>query len=887
MLEQFPVRREQKAIELPHFPTRLQAVIWRNWGLVPVERLAPVLQATVEQIADMAVLMGLEANPPVQPYWLTNGYITIIRANWHLLSYDQLLLLLDWEEDRLAFALKEDDFLWIKLGSFKPYTEPVVYRPLQDDERKRTGQMALAMGKFFPPEGREEYQRPFAFVQELRQPPAARRSGYDARAEGSRVRRPAGTVQVTAAWEVRIGDVRQSSDELDAFVDRFIVSCERDWGFRPAYVHAHSSDAANDLALETESGRGIHLRIVSDIALLAESHAIEVSETSIDITAVDPIGLLRGLQWLTQSMARNGGPYVPLGTVRRATRFDLRYVYSYFGVYGDPFTDEEQDPYPDGLLERLSELGVNGIWLQSVLYSLVPWEKAPHLSVGWERRVAGLRRLVERAAAFGIGVYLYMNEPRAMLLPFFDRYPEFKGHEKDHEACLCTSVPEVQQLLKHQVASLFREVPRLAGLFTITASENLTNCYSKAKETNCPRCASRSAEEVVAEVNRLIAEGARSVKPDVRILCWNWGWVNWERDKMHRAISLLPDHVSVISTSERSKTTLIAGVAGAVSDYSISVVGPSEMSQGVWRAARERGLSAVAKAQVNNSWENAAVPYLPVLDQIDEHLRNLLQEGVSGLMLSWTLGGYPSLNLELAASYYWDHSSVEGISEKEEALTGKYGMAAGKKIVQACASFSKAFREFPFHVRMLYRGPQNVGPANPLYLAPTGYDSTMVCYPYDDVHAWRSIYPPSVFAAQLGKLSRGWQQGLRQLERAKALVPPTRQSAYRDLESVAHAAWIHFHSAWLQTRFYLQRERMLKTKSERLKAELAGKMAEIVKEELELARRLHGLMQRDARIGFEASNHYFYTAQDLREKTLNCLNVLEQLEQVQFTLGRK
>ena len=45
-------------------------------------------------------------------------------------------------------------------------------------------------------------------------------------------------------------------------------------------------------------------------------------------------------------------------------------------------------------------------------------------------------------------------------------------------ATLCTSVPEVQKYLVEAVAFICRAVPGLAGFFTITASESLTNCWS-------------------------------------------------------------------------------------------------------------------------------------------------------------------------------------------------------------------------------------------------------------------------------------------------------------------------------------------------------------------------------------------------------------------------
>ena len=55
-------------------------------------------------------------------------------------------------------------------------------------------------------------------------------------------------------------------------------------------------------------------------------------------------------------------------------------------------------------------------------------------------------------------------------------------------------------------------------------------------------------------------------------------------------------------------------------------------------------------------------------------------------------------------------------------------------------------------------------------------------------------------------------------------------------------------------------------------------MKKCAREELSLASELAEIARRDSRIGFEASNHYLYTLNDLREKVLNCLWILEQLE---------
>ena len=42
-IENLPRGDARPALDFPHFPTRQQAFVWRNWGLVSTERLAAVL----------------------------------------------------------------------------------------------------------------------------------------------------------------------------------------------------------------------------------------------------------------------------------------------------------------------------------------------------------------------------------------------------------------------------------------------------------------------------------------------------------------------------------------------------------------------------------------------------------------------------------------------------------------------------------------------------------------------------------------------------------------------------------------------------------------------------------------------------------------------------
>jgi hypothetical protein len=91
-------------------------------------------------------------------------------------------------------------------------------------------------------------------------------------------------------------------------------------------------------------------------------------------------------------------------------------------------------------------------------------------------------------------------------------------------------------------------------------------------------------------------------------------------------------------------------------------------------------------------------------------------------------------------------------------------------------------------------------------------------------------------------------------------------AALSDLMNVAESAYCHFRSTYLQIRFV-----RLRDSGDR------QTITDILGEEIELARRLVEVVMRDSRIGFEASNHYYYTIADLKEKILNCEFIKNQL----------
>ena len=721
MKHELPKIQKSPVIPIGHFPTRMQCFIFRNWEMLEPRVLGDVLGCDADTVIALAAEMGLPTPPNVDPAWLTKGYITIIRANWHLCTYAQIAFLLGISEDQLAYILREDDFLSVRLGNFKPEVPPLSYAPLTREEREQTKHICRVVRAAF---------------EEMPHHPA------------------------------------------------------KPFDFRPYFASV--------------------------------------------------------------------GQYPAMDTADADMRFENRIVYSYCALYGDTFADRTliDESFPDELLSAYQSLGVTGVWTQAVLYTLTPYPFAPALSEGWEKRQAGMRYLVEKLAKYGLKLFLYMNEPRAMPESFFEHYPQLKGHVgRDGYTSLCVSAPEVQNYLRGASRSLNEAVPGLGGYLTITASENQTNCYSHAtKETcTCPRCKEKDPSDIIALTNRLLYEGASAVNPDFRVLAWSWAWNGREPDMTHHVIEKMPAGVSVMGVSEEAVKKNIGGVETSVIDYSISVEGPGDYALDTWRHAQKHGHGAYAKLQLGVTWEISSVPCVPAYEKIRRHLTGIIERGcVNGIMLGWTLGGFPSPTLRLAQAFYADK---ERLPDAKELYGMMFPTADVDALTDAFVRLSDAYDAYPFHIGTAYVGPQQVGSSNLLYPQKTGYAATMTGIPYDDIGGWRAIFPQDVYVSQLKRLSDGWHEGTLALARAARRCDDVHLTS---LVRWAHAIDCHFRSMYNQCLFVIRRDEdgMIDTAVAAEEAMLAAKLLELSCE--------------DPMIGYESANHYFYHRNHLLEKLVNC-----------------
>ena len=634
----------------------------------------------------------------------------------------------------------------------------------------------------------------------------------------------------------------------------------------------------SDAASSTGPG-SISLIVDPTLGTVAESFEIRSQEGGVEVLAPSHAGLRQAVYHLQELLEDRAGPFLPIGTIRRVRRMDPTYLYSYFALYGDPLMEADIDPFPEGYLDKLGRIGVNGVWLQAVLRNMAPSSEFPEFGEGWQTRLARLRELVERADRFGMKLFLYLNEPRAMPAEFFTRYPDIKGtYEPKYPDffAMCTSVPRVREWISDSLKHIFDEVPGLGGVFSITLSENLTNCYARGQVQFCPRCPKRKGWEVVSEVIQTFRDGVRRSSKSAEVIAWDWGWgKDWVRNGADavKIIQNLPSDVRVMSISEWHKEVNRGGFATRVGEYSMSVVGPGPRARKHWTAARQRGLSTMAKVQLNCTWEISAVPYIPVPNLVDEHMRNLVAEGLDGLMLSWTVGGFPSPNLQAAKEYYYWPTSDRKDGLLRIAVL-RYGKQAASLIQQAWTQFSEAFQEFPYGIS-IYFIPTQHGPANLLRLTETGYPSGMILFPHDDFKKWIGPYPVEIVQSQFAKMAEAWNQGLTSFRKALDLVPQNRSAQARKDLGIAETCHLHFQSVADQVRFYMLREELNKGRGN--KKSLLSEMERLTRNEMEAARKQYRLARQDSTIGFEATNHYYYRPLDLAEKVINCDHVLRAL----------
>jgi hypothetical protein len=128
------------------------------------------------------------------------------------------------------------------------------------------------------------------------------------------------------------------------------------------------------------------------------------------------------------------------------------------------------------------------------------------------------------------------------------------------------------------------------------------------------------------------------------------------------------------------------------------------------------------------------------------------------------------------------------------------------------------------------------------------------------------------FINQLDSVADGFGDAIRELQdKTVALkLSPNASKALNDDISFVTAASIHYRSVANQTRFVYLRNKLEQINNPDSAVEILSVLKKTLTDEISLAKHLYYIQSHDSRIGFEASNQYYYIPGDLVEKVINC-----------------
>ncbi|MCK9413683.1 MAG: hypothetical protein M0Q53_15395 [Prolixibacteraceae bacterium] len=627
-------------------------------------------------------------------------------------------------------------------------------------------------------------------------------------------------------------------------------------------------------------GVGLTLKAPKDYEIVATPEQIIVC-------GYDERGAMFGLYNLEARMNLREAPFLPnnLKTVRHSL-YDTRMVLSWMGWM----------EWPDQLLSHLVHDGFDGIFASVYANPNGDRTTAESSTEFYARILFNVRPqdpkrihdLIARADRFGIKVYT----------PIVYQY---------------IGTPESEAGLRKLVRDIVKEFPGIRGYILLTegfwykewrAGHSSDDEYMKEWARNWCRAVG------------IVEDECHRINPSIEILPWEYN-IDFRPQKAELKryfIQQLPDDTIPLLTWENGKSFEIDGMQGYLRDYSLSQIGPAEVTDAQTEEARNRNMKVYCKADTFASWQFGTIPYLPVPNQWVERYKALEKYGVNGTLESWSSGYKPNFISELRAWTCW--SDAPTIDELLNFIAARIFGEEGKlKAVKAWYFFSQAIKLVPD------TGPNmgtNNAVGNPIffqvpplrtntyYHSWTDFDnnpywpftvSRMVFYPdFTNKTNKAELYARSatgieveeqtkvlpVFLRYMKKAADMMEEGLI-LYREAALMGPEskRQPAIREV-IVAEQLQRMMQSDCAILEFEDLRLKQVEEKDIKKSEKILDRMESIVREEIIRTELSLLAATRDSRLGFQFEQDYVYTPYSLREK----LGVLKETLDMQLPIAR-
>jgi len=635
-----------------------------------------------------------------------------------------------------------------------------------------------------------------------------------------------------------------------------------------------------------------------------EAYSIEVTPKGIRLSAGDSEGIRRAIFHLEESMATAEGPFLSPGVVRKKPWLRNRITRCFFGPIKRPPLNrdelmDEVDYYPDAYLNRLAHEGVNGLWL-SVEWADVTKTSFREPSPDMERRLAKLRRTVEKCARYGIKTWLYSNEPDGFHSaddPMLKAHPELAGAGSPSRRYVCPNSEAGQKFIYESTRWIFSQVPGLGGMINISLGEHGSSCLDSVgvegdRRPNCPRCSLVPNWQTLAAGQGAMARGVKAGDPNAEFICWLYmpAWkpmAPW----VYELSAHMPKDVTLQVNYESGAVKYQLDRPKVGGDYWLSFTGPSDRFARIAGQAASHGTPMSAKLQVGCSHEAATIPFMPVPSILYGKYRQMPSMNVASVMQCWYFGNYPGvMNRAAGRLAFEDFSGAEDDFLRALALPEWGGDA--ETVVKAWKHFADGFQNFPLSTRFQWWGPMHATPVWPLHLKPALkplQPTWLVGGPCGDaIGEALDNHSLAEAAALARKMSDEWSRGVALLKSLESRFQGNRE---RRLDiGLAEAIGIQFASAQNMLRFYLMRSRLFDLAPAEALRQLAA-MEALVREEIRNSERLDVLCSADSRLGFhsEAERHQYSGARlKWRVEVLHDLLATEFAEyRAAFAAGRQ
>lgn len=558
----------------------------------------------------------------------------------------------------------------------------------------------------------------------------------------------------------------------------------------------------------------------------------------------------------------------------------------YFGPIKRPPLNRDElmddvDYYPEPYLARLQREGVNGLWLT------VEWQNLAETSFtkrdpDADRRLAKLRRTVDKCLKFGIKTWMFCIEPRGCGPddPLYREHPELFGGCFWERHVMCPLVRETQRYIEESVKDIFRRVPQLGGIMMIAHGERATTCLSAVDpvtgrfDGSCPRCAKVEPWRIHWEMASAIMRGIKAAGSDAEYISWFYQpQVRPERGVWVADVARhLPKGVTLAYNFESGAIKDQLGRFRNGGDYWLSFVGPAQGFRQVANASRQAGTSLGAKIQVCNSHEVATVPFVPVPGLLYRKYKSMKAMGVSTVLQCWYFGNYPGVMNEAAGLL-----SRETFTDDERTflrrLAAPHWGPDADVLAGIWQKYSDAYAEYPLSNDMQYYGPFHAGVVWPMlpdvWMLPLGRTWMPHDPPSGDTIGEclenHTIEEATVLAARMAK-------GVKVTDGEGRDVLDVLSERWKDDHErmldigVMKALACQFESGYDIFSFYLDRAKAIyesRVRGDKTAALAALKrMDAAVSREEDVTRRMIPLVKADSRLGFhsEAEVHQYHPA---------------------------